>query len=193
MKIDNNKNGICVFDFVSFRLTISCRWDSVEPVREEGFRNPPPVILPNPTGYCVLQGARKQGRKEEGFCNPVTGGFAEPDGGLRASRGKEAGKEEGFCNPITGGFAKPDGELRASRGKEAGKEEGFCNPITGGFAEPDGGLRVSRGERRRETKQITTASANQMARNCAEGEITRRPHVTPSIPRVARNIQPFWE
>ena len=164
MKIDNNKNGICVFDFVSFRLTISCRWDSVEPVREEGFRNPPPVILPNPTGYCVLQGARKQGRKEEGFCNPVTGGFAKPDGGLRASRGKEAGKEEGFCNPITGGFA-----------------------------EPDGGLRVSRGERRRETKQITTASANQMARNCAEGEITRRPHVTPSIPRVARNIQPFWE
>ena len=146
MKIDNNKNGICVFDFVSFRLTISCRWDSVEPVREEGFRNPPPVILPNPTGYCVLQGARKQGRKEEGFCNPVTGGFAEPDGGLRASRGKEAGKEEGFCNPITGGFAKPDGELRASRGKEAGKEEGFCNPITGGFAEPDGGLRASRGE-----------------------------------------------
>ena len=193
MKIDNNKNGICVFDFVSFRLTISCRWDSVEPVREEGFRNPPPVILPNPTGYCVLQGARKQGRKEEGFCNPVTGGFAKPDGGLRASRGKEAGKEEGFCNPITGGFAEPDGGLRASRGKEARKEEGFCNPITGGFAEPDGGLRVSRGERRRETKQITTASANQMARNCAEGEITRRPHVTPSIPRVARNIQPFWE
>ena len=117
MKIDNNKNGICVFDFVSFRLTISCRWDSVEPVREEGFRNPPPVILPNPTGYCVLQRARKQGRKEEGFCNPVTGGFAKPDGGLRASRGKEAGKEEGFCNPITGGFAKPDGGLRASRGK----------------------------------------------------------------------------